>query len=143
MGTFFDSKLDFDECNKGVFAKTSKSIGFIYKLQNFLTKASLLQIYKSFVRPNLDYGDIIYEKFFAGYFQKKLESIQYNAGLAITGAIRGTSREKIYSELGLESLQDRRWYRKLCVFYKILNNMSPKYLSDIIPITTRRYFSRY
>ena len=102
---FFDSKLDFDECNKEVFAKTSKSIGFIYKLQNFLTKASLLQIYKSFVRPNLDYGDIIYEKFFIGYFQKKLESIQYNAGSAITGAIRGTSREKIYSELGLESLQ--------------------------------------
>ena len=133
---FFDSKLDFDECNKGVFEKTSKSIGFIYKPRNFLTKASLLQIYKSFVRPNLDYGDIIYEKFFAGYFQKKLESIQYNAGLAITGAIRGTSREKIYSELGLESLQDRRWYIKLCVFYKILNNMSPIYLSDIIPSTT-------
>ena len=55
------------------------------------------------------------------YFQKKLESIHYNSihsALAITGAIRGTSREKIYSELGLESLQDRRWYRKLCAFYK-------------------------
>ena len=48
----------------------------------------------------------------------------------------------MYSKLGLESLQDRRWYRKLCVFYKILNNMSPKYLSDIIPSTTRRYSSR-
>ena len=67
------------------------------------------------------------------YFQNKLEPIQYNAALAITSAIRGTSREKIYSELGLESLQDRRWYRKLYVFYKILNNMSPKYLSYIIP----------
>ena len=48
----------------------------------------------------------------------------------------------MYSELGLESLQDRRWYRKLCAFYKILNNMSPKYLSNIIPSTTRRYSSR-
>ena len=69
-------------------------------------------------------------------------SIQYNAALAITGAIKGTSREKIYPELDLESLQDGRWYRKLCVFYKILNTMSPKYLSDIIPSTNRRYSSR-
>ena len=142
LGMFLDSKLDFDEHIKGVFEKTSKSIGLIRKLRNFLPRPSLLQIYKSFVRPHLDYGDIIYDKAFIGYFQKKLESIQYNAALAITGAIRGTSREKIYSELGLESLQDRRWYRKLCVFYKILNNMSPKYLSDIIPSTTRRYSSR-
>ena len=65
--------------------------------------------------------------------------MQYNVALAITGALRGTSREKVYSEPGLESLQDRRWYRTLCFF---LNNMSPKYLSDIIPSTTRRYSSR-
>ena len=32
-----------------------------------------------------------------------------NAALARTGAIRGTSREKIYQELGLESLRKRRW----------------------------------
>ena len=49
-------------------------------------------------------------------FIKKLESIQYDAALAITGAIRGTSSEKLYQELGLESLQQRRWYRKLCTF---------------------------
>ena len=42
-----------------------------------------------------------------------IESIQHNACLEITGAIRGTSRENIYQELGLESLQLRRWYRKL------------------------------
>ena len=137
-----DSKLDFDEHIKGAFDKTSKSIGLIRKLRNFLPRPSLLQIYKSFVRPHLDYGDIIYDKAFIGSFQKKLETIQYNAALAITGTITGTSRKKVYSELGLESLQDRRWYRKLCVFYKILNNMSPKYLSDIIPSTTRRYSSR-
>ena len=47
------------------------------------------------------------------------KSLQYNACLAITGAIRGSSREKIYQELGFESLQQRRWYRKLCSFYKV------------------------
>ena len=41
-------------------------------------------------------------------FQQKMETIQYNAALAITGAIRGSSREKRYQELGLETLQQRR-----------------------------------
>ena len=36
-----------------------------------------------------------------------MESIQYNAVLAITGSIRGTSREKLYQEIGLESLRKR------------------------------------
>ena len=134
---FLDSKHDFDEHIKGIFEKTSKFIGPIHQLQNFLLRPSLLQIYKSFVRSHLDYGDIIYDKVFIRYFQKK----QYNAALAITVAIRETSREKLYSKPGLESLQDRRWYRKLCVFYKILHNMSPKYLTEIIPSTTRRYSS--
>lgn len=61
-----------------------------------------------------------------------IESIQYNAALAIAGAITGTSREKIHSELGLELLQDRPWYRKLYVLYKILNTITPIYLCDII-----------
>ena len=59
--------------------------------------------------------------------------IQYNACLAITGAIRGTSTEKIYQELGLESLKSRRWFRKLCHFYKIFNDKSPSYLFNLIP----------
>ena len=75
LGMFLDSKLDFEEHMKGVFDKTSKSIGLIRKLRIFLPRPSLLQIYKSFVRPHLDYGDIIYDKAFIGSFQKKLETI--------------------------------------------------------------------
>ena len=106
--------------------KTSKSIGLIRKLQNLLPRPFLLQIYKSYVRPHLDYGDIIYDKAFIDYFQKKLESIQYKATLTKTRAIRGTSREKIYSELGLELLQDRHWCRKSCFFiqYSIIRHLN-------------------
>ena len=55
-------------------------------------------------------------------FHEKLEIFQYNASLAITSAIRGTSKEKLYQEFGFESLQDRRWFHKLCTFYKIFKN---------------------
>ena len=46
----------------------------------------------------------------------------YNACLALTRGMKGTSKEKIYQELGRESLRDRRWCRKLCLLYKILEN---------------------
>ena len=77
---------------------------------------ALLTICKLFIRPHLDYGDIIYDKAFNESFHAKLESLQYNATLAITGAIRGSSTEKMYEELGLKTLKSRRWYRKMSVF---------------------------
>ena len=91
------------------------------------------------MRPHLDYCDVIYDK---PRNEKNLESIQYNATLAITGAIKGTSKEKLYNELGLEYLRDRRWMRRLCLFHKIFNLHSPKYLYDIIPPATRSYTTR-
>ena len=45
------------------------------------------------------YGDIIYDQAYNLSFHQKLESIQYNAALAVTGAIRGSSREKLYQKL--------------------------------------------
>ena len=72
----------------------------------------------------------------------KLESIQYNACLAITSTIRGTSKEKLYQELGLESLQLRLSYRKLGMFYKIYENKSPQYLFKLIPEKTHAYATR-
>ena len=88
------------------------------------------------------YGNILYDQAFNLSFQQKLESIQYRLRLAITGEIRGTSREKIYLELGLESLQSRRSYRKLAMFYKIYNNKSPFYLFNLIPEKTSSYITR-
>ena len=75
-------------------------------------------------------------------FQDKLESIQYNACLAITGATRGISTEKIYQELGLESLKSRRWFRKLCHFYEIFNEKSPSYLFNLISNFNRVHNTR-
>ena len=38
--------------------------------------------------------------------------VQYSAALIITGALKGTLRDKTYQELGLKSLADQRWTRK-------------------------------
>ena len=60
--------------------------------------------------PHLDYGDIIFDKAYENSFQQTLESLKYKASLAITGAIKGSSTERLYQELGLESLQNRQWF---------------------------------
>ena len=66
----------------------NRIIGIICNLQNVLPRSVLLTIYKSFARPQLDYGDIIYDKAYNKSFKSKLEFIQYNETLAITGAIK-------------------------------------------------------
>ena len=109
---------------KNILAKlnqrNNKTIGIIHKLHDRHSYNL-----KSLIRSHLDYGDVIYDKAFNESFHAKLESLQYDTTLAITGAIRWSSTEKIYEELGLGSLKSRRWYRKMGFLYKVLKSESP------------------
>ena len=51
----------------------------------------------------------------------------------MTGVIQGTSRDKIYQELGLESLKSRRWYKRLSCMFKIMKEEAPNYLTNLVP----------
>ena len=134
LGLFLDNKLDFNKYLDEKINKCNKIIGMMKKLSLSVSRQSLLAIYKTFVRPNLDYVDIIYDKPQKGSFIKKIERVQYSACLGITGAFKGTSRERLYQELGLESLKDRRWHRKLCFLYKIVKCLLPKYLTSYLQL---------
>ena len=72
--------------------KCNKIIVIMKRLSLTLSRKSLLTIYKFFVRPILDYADIIYDKPFKESFKRKIEMVLYRAALVITGAIKGTSR---------------------------------------------------
>ena len=98
-----------------------------------LPLSSLLTIYKSFFRPHLHYGDAIYDQPNNPRLSDKIESVQYNAALAITGAIRGTPKEKLYQELELEFLKDRSWLRRMSYLYNIISTNLPPYLYELIP----------
>ena len=109
LGLTLDSKLSFNEhINDKIYqVNKNKGVGLLRKLQTILPRNSLLTIYKSFIRPLLDYADVIYDQTSSALFSKKIGSLQYNVALAITGAIKAFSHEKLYQELGLEYL-----YRK-------------------------------
>ena len=84
-------------------SKISKAIGVLEKLNNRLPRSS-------FVKPHLDYDDEIFDKAYIHSFQQRLESCQYKVSLTVLSAIKGSSPENFYQELGLESLQSRQGF---------------------------------
>ena len=59
-----------------------------------------------------------------------------------TGTIRGSSKEKLYQELSLDSLYHRRWFRKLCLFHKIYKTHCCRYLHELLPQSSGCYQTR-
>ena len=95
LGIYLDEKLNFPNHIKEKISKVNKGIDILRKLYNVLPRNSLITIHKSFIRRHLDYGAIIFDQPENENFCKKIESAQYNAALAITVVIQGTSREKV------------------------------------------------
>ena len=73
LGSILDFKLNFKEHIKRKITKCNKIIGLMKKLPLILSRKSLLTIYKSFVRPNLDYADIIYDNHLTNLLKGKLK----------------------------------------------------------------------
>ena len=119
LGLQLDSKLSFNEHTNSKISKVTKDIGLLRKLQHILRRC-LLIVYKYFVRCHLDFGDIIYDPPSNASFSNKIESVQFNAALAITRVIKGTSIDNLYQELRLGYLQQRRWIRKFCLHYEFI-----------------------
>ena len=131
-----DSKLDFKSHLREAIVKARSGIEMMKHLSRYVSRDVLIQLYKLYVRPHLDYGDIIYHKYDPSMrldFTNKLEQTQYAAALAATGAWKGTSRDRLYQELGWETLYDRRWFRRLCHFFNVRKLQSPSYLFSEIP----------
>ena len=62
LGMYLDNKLDFSEHFKNMLNKINKTIGLLRKLRYSLPRTALITIYKSFIRPHIDYGDIVYSQ---------------------------------------------------------------------------------
>ena len=132
LGLFLDSALNFSKHVKETILVAFKGISLLKYLSKYVDRKVLNLSYKLYVRPHLDYGDIIYHNQRADLMQL-IEQVQYKAALTVSGCWQGTSRERLYDELGWESLSDRRWARRMSTFYKIKNELAPSYLSDHLP----------
>ena len=148
LGLVLNSKLSFEKHLNEKIIEANKNLGIIKHLSRFLPLRTLDQMFKVLVRSHLDYCDIIYhvparqDQFGVtlSYLMEKVERIQYQAALAITGAWQGSNRSKLYDELGWESLSDRRWCRRILKLHKILCHHTPTYLKNkLSPLSTPLY----
>ena len=122
--------------------KVNKGIAVIKTLRHPLPRKSLLTIYKVSMGPLIHYRDIIYDQPHNSSCFEKLEPAEYKAALAKTGSREHTSLEKIFEELGLESLKSRRWLRRLCLIFKTMKVEAPNCLISLIPNREQTFNTR-
>ena len=72
MVVILDFKLTFEDHLNNVLAKVNKTVGLLHKLQNSLSRTMLITIDKTYIRPHLDYGDLLYDQNFNNSFKEKL-----------------------------------------------------------------------
>ena len=107
-------------------------INVMRKLKFKLDRKSLETIYIAFIRPILEYADVIWDNC-SQYEKDELEKIQTEAARIATGATKLISLSNLYKEICWETLQQRRHNNKLILFYKMVNNLAPTYLSSLLP----------
>jgi len=95
-----------------------------------LDRKSLEGFYFSFIRPILEYADVVWENL-AQSEKDDLEKIQLEAAIIICGATKLVSTNKLYSETGLEPLSIRRRTHRLILFHKMYHALAPRYLFSL------------
>ena len=119
-------------CHKNeILAKAEKRLSIMRRLKHILPRSCLDKLYKSMIRPLLDYCGV-YDSC-TMYESERLDKLQRKASLLCTGAFRTTSNEKVLKELGWSN---RRIYHRLVLFYKTLNNLAPQYLKRLCNLTS-------
>jgi hypothetical protein len=116
-----------------IYEKASKRLHLLKSLRFKIDMSTLICLYKSLIRPIVEYGDIIWDNCTAGN-SELLESVQYESAKVATGlSLAGTSSRRLRDEIAWEELSVRRKIHKLCHFYKIVNKYTAPYLADLLP----------
>ena len=102
LGLNLDEKLTFAGHIREAIVKAKRGIGIIRFFAKYASRYVPDQMYKPYVRPHLDYGDIIYHDQNM-LLSRKLESIQYETTLPVSGGWKGTNTDRVLEELGWET----------------------------------------
>ena len=137
LGIELNCTLSWKEHIASISSAANKKVGILACLKHILDRKTLTTMYMSFIRPSLEYGNVIWCNCNSAE-NDILESIQKRALRIITGAIIRTPTNCIYEEAGIETLKVRRERNVLIYFHKIVNGLVPNYLNELKPLSTRR-----
>jgi hypothetical protein len=111
--------------------KANRRLGILRSLKHKLDRLSLERIYLGFIRPLLEYGDIVWD--IPTEVVNPLEVIQRNAARIVVGATARSRTAALYQETCWEPLDRRREFHRLTLMYNIVHGNSPSYLLDLVP----------
>ena len=142
LGLVFQNNISWNSHVFSMYEKASKRLNLLKSLRFKINRSTLACLYKSLIRPIMEYGDLIWDNCTVSN-SDLLESVQYESAKVVTGAIAGTSSKSLREELAWEELSIRRKIHKLSHFYKIVNKSTAPYLVDLLPILVneRSYIS--
>jgi hypothetical protein len=107
-------------------------------LKFILDRASLETLYKSFVRPILEYGDILWDVPDAHrHGLDILDRVQTEAARIVTGATARCSTENLYKEVGWETLALRRRLHRATMMFKIMTDSLLQKIPNRVEARTR------
>jgi hypothetical protein len=134
LGVTLKADLKWDMHVENMANKAKKRLAVMKGLKFKLDRRSLETMYLAFVRPVLEYGDALWDSpHLNDHSLDELDTIQNNAARVVTGATARCTIASLESELHWKPLKDRRKEHRLALFYKIKNNLAPKYMVDLIP----------
>ena len=128
LGVIFDSKLSFDAHVQSCISKANRILGIIRRSFSYLNKESFLLLYKSLVRPHLEYANVIW----APKFKRQsaaIERVQRRA-TRLLPEVRELTYESRMRYLNLPSLKYRRFRGDLLQTFKIMNKIDDLNTSD-------------
>ena len=141
LGLYFSNDCTWHQHINHITIKAWARINIMRKLKFKLDRKSLETIYTAFIRPLIEYGDIIWVNC-SQYEKQELDKIQNEAARIATGATRLVSIRALCKEIGWDSLEKRRSNHKLTLFYKMTHSLAPLYLSSLVPQSVSN-ISRY
>ena len=133
LGLYFSNNCRWHQHINYIKDKAWARINIMRRLKYKLDRKSLESIYISFIRPLLEYGDTIWDNC-TQYEKYELDKIQNEAARIATGATKLVPLTNLYKEIGWEPLSKRRSNHKLTLLYKMINHLTPIYLSSLKPI---------
>ncbi|MEW8247643.1 MAG: reverse transcriptase family protein, partial [Candidatus Thiodiazotropha endolucinida] len=132
LGVVFENTCTWHLHINMIISKAWQRIYTMRKLKFLLDRQSLQAIYISFIRPILEYADVVWTNC-TKYEEDELEKIQIEAARIVIGSTKLVSISNLYEETGWETLSARRKQHRLTLFYKMIYNLTPPYLSSFVP----------
>lgn len=132
LGMILTTNMSWKEHIHNLTSKATKKLGILFNMKDKLSRTAKSKYYISFIRPLLEYGGVVFDNCTA-HESNSLELVQRRAAILCTGAFKRSPTHLLLSDVGWDSLSNRRKNAKVILMYKIVNGLTPPYLRELIP----------